>query len=580
MNKVYAIDTETTGLKHSHGHYAFAIGYGVLNSDPTVIYPGIEPLDDLLKLSNDPSIEWVGHNIGFDLPFLKDYGIELRGTLHDTLIASHVYNNLEEGKSLDVLATKYCGIGNTEDAALDKWFTDNKYKKDERKYEDVPFEIMNPYLQADIRRTLALFMFYRDKGVTDDPAYKAEMEVLPIITNIVTRGMCVDVAYAKQEFDKATKIMATIENEVLCEYGIENIASTAQIADALFTRGGLTCVTHTDKGNICLDEQALKKYTHPLIDKVLMHRDINKLTSTYLMAIIEKSHEGRLHSGLRQVGACTGRMSSNSPNLQNLPRTKKDSPVDIRKAFITEKNSLLLFVDLSQIELRILAHYSKEPRMISTLKAREGDLHKETAIAMFGESNKELRTIAKTLAFSVIYGAGKEQIARQLNQDLPGRNFTTTQTADFKYKFYKGYPQVQQLVWDIQKRVAERGYVQGMSGKKYYVDKKKSYVALNYLCQGESACLFKEGMLRVDKLISDKLSTLVNVVHDEYIFQINYKDTDLCYQIVKEIENDDRWRVPIFSGASFSLTNWSDKKDILYADLESGSWVRTILSSI
>lgn len=559
---IHIIDTETTGLKHSSGDKAFAIGYTDAKEEEHVVYLGLDNLVDIdcMMLCSDK--EWVGHNVGFDLPFLADYMLLPRGALHDTMIMAHIYNNLEPAKDLASLATKYCGIDNREDIQLDQWFEDNGYNKDNRKYKDVPFEIMTPYLKADLRRTMALFKFYKEKGVLDDPAYKLEMQLVPIVARISARGMCINKDYAQKEFDKATSVLANLEDCALREYMVENIGSVQQIAEALFTRGGLVCKTFTEKGNICLDEVAIKKYEHPLVELVLDYRELSKLTKTYLTAIIEKSHEGRLHSSLNQVGARTGRFSSSDPNLQNIPRNDENAPINLRKAFICSPDSRLLLVDLSQIELRILAHYSKEPSMIETLKDREGDLHKATAIAMFGDAAKTLRTVAKTLNFAVIYGAGSEALVEQLNKALPDKKVTLAQAKEFKAMYFKGFPRVQEFLWKVQNMIAASGHVFGKSGRKYYCDPKYAYRASNYLIQGESAMLMKKMMIDVERLLHGRMTTLINVIHDELIFDLYKTDEDCIQGILDVIEQPEGWRVPIYANASISSSNWAEKKPI------------------
>lgn len=550
-----AIDTETTGLKHAYGHKAFLVAYTDENDSAHTVLAGCD-------IDNIPRTGWVGHNIGFDLPFLKDWGLEPRGTYHDVMIAAHVYNNLEEDLDLASLATKYCGIPNTEDVKLEEWFQANGHTKNNRRYNEVPADIILPYAKADVIRTKALAKFYESKGVFDSPAYKAEMRVLPVVSAIASRGMCVDTLFAKQEFLRATQILADLELKALQEYKVENLGSVQQVADALFTRGGLKCITFTDKKNICLDEEALQKYDHPLVSIVLEHREVSKLAGTYLQAILEKARHGRLFSTLKQVGARTGRFSSSDPNLQNIPRTGEHSPINLRKAFICSPGCKLLLVDLSQIELRLLAHYAKEKLMIDTLTDRKGDIHTTTCKAMFGEVNDELRTVAKTLNFAVVYGAGVDALVSQINKALPNKKITANQAREFKEKFFRGYPAVQQFLWDVQSRIRATGFVFGKSGREYKCPSEFAYRAANYLIQGEAAMLMKEMMCDVEELLAPTKSKLVNVIHDEFIFDLAEEDVSLIPKIVSTIERPEGWRVPIYANASISSTNWAEKRKV------------------
>lgn len=563
---VQAIDNETTGLKHAHGDRAFLITYTDKKAEPRSIWLGKDSIVGLATMTGNRDNEWVGHNIGFDLPFLADNRLAPTGTLHDTLIAAHVFNNLEPEKDLSTLAKKYCSIDNPEERALDEWFLINGIAKDKRKYQDVPKKIMDPYAKADVRMTLALFRFYEKEGVIDSPAYKAEMAVLPVVARIVARGMCIDREYAKAEFEKSVATITELETRARVEFGVDNLASTAQIADALFTRGGLTCVTFTDtinkktqSKNISLDAAALLLYDHPLVEIVSQHREISKLCGTYLEAILQKSHNGRLFCSLNQVGARTSRFSSSDPNLQNIPRYDQYSPINLRKAFVCAPDHQLLLIDLSQIELRILAHYAKEPAMIATLTDRKGDIHAQTALEMFGEVNKELRTVAKTLNFAIVYGAGGPALVEQLTKALPERKITLSQAKDFKQKYLKGYPYVQQFLWDTQRRINETGYVFGKSGRKYYCEREYAYRASNYLIQGESAMLMKKMMVDVDAFLRTKKSHMINVIHDEFIFNLHNNEKEIIPQLLSIIEQPEGWRVPIYANAEISETNWAEK---------------------
>ena len=556
---IHAIDTETTGLKHAHGDRAFLVTYTDEKSDPQAIWLKDDSHTMLTILCANRDHEWVGHNIGFDIPFLRDYGFELMGRIHDTMIAAHVYNNLEETKGLKALVKKYLNMENTEEQKLEEWFLVNGYSKEKRKYQDVPKNIMEPYAKADVKMALALWHFYKKEGVIDSDAYKAEMAVLPVVTRIVSRGMKIDPVYAKQEFDKAVALIADLETRALRDHGVENLGSSAQIADALFTRGGLKCVTFTDKKNICLDTSALNSYDHPLVQVVQEHRDVTKLCGTYLEAILQKSFNGRLYCSLNQVGARTGRFSSSEPNLQNIPRSSSSSPINLRKAFICESDSKMLLIDLSQIELRILAHYAKEPAMIETLTDRAGDLHARTAIEMFGEVNKELRTVAKTLNFAIVYGAGGAALVEQLTKALPDKKITLSQAKDFKQKYLKGYPAVQSFLWAVQNTINSRGYVTGKSGRRYFCEKDKAYRASNYLIQGESAMIMKKMMCDVDALLKGKKTTLVNIIHDEMIFQLHKDEEHLIGELLAVIEDLTTWRVPLYANAEISETSWAEK---------------------
>jgi DNA polymerase-1 len=563
---IHAIDTETNGLYHHHGHRAFCVSYTDMHDEPQVVYIGKDNLMvlDIMLINRDNS--WVGHNIGFDLPFLADYGMAPSGAIHDTMIMAHIYNNLEPEMDLSTLAKKYCNIDNPEERILDRWFAEHGYNQSNRHYDEVPEDILNPYTLADVKMTLALYKFYASKGVLESPAYQLEMRLVPVVAAVAARGMRIDKKFAQGEFDRGIDILAKLETQALQEYQIENLNSTAQLADALFTRGGLVCTTFTDKKNICLDEDALQEYEHPLVELVLEYREVSKMCKTYLSAVLAKStKDERLHSNLRQVAAKTGRFSSSDPNLQNIPRYDEDSTINIREAFIASPDCKLLFIDLSQIELRILAHYSKEPKMIASLTPRNGDIHGDTSREIFGDTEKEHRTVSKTLNFGLIYGGGGTALARQINHKLHTASapITTAQAKHFKAQWLEKYPCVQQFIWDVQAEIMRKGYVFGRSGRRYHCPKDKAYKAVNYLIQGESAMLLKRIMVDIEAFLKDKKTKLINCVHDELIFDLHKDEDQLVVELLRIVEQSDGWRVPIYANADISSTSWAKKEKYL-----------------
>jgi DNA polymerase-1 len=208
--------------------------------------------------------------------------------------------------------------------------------------------------------------------------------------------------------------------------------------------------------------------------------------------------------------------------------------------------------------------------MVESLSQRAGDLHAATAQLMFGAINKQFRMIAKTLNFAVIYGAGAKKLQATINRALPEANFTLEQTNDFKNKYYNAFPAVQTFKWKIENLVRQRavthperiGYVDGVSGRRYLCEAEAAYRILNYLVQGESAMYFKKKMLAVQPILKGKRTKLINVVHDELIFDLDKDEEDLIPVLMKTIEDEAMFRVPIYANAAISSTNWAEKKAI------------------
>lgn len=579
---IYAIDCETTSLSPHTGGRAFLITWCDEQGKTGYCQPGIDSMLAITLLMVNPDNEWVGHNLQFDLAFLAQYGLVPAGKLHDTLIAAHMHNPLEPTKALKALTKKYLGRENKEEAALNDWFNANGMKAAaKREYIKVPFEIMLPYALADVEMTMQLWRYYKGLKVTDHPVYRSECDLIPVVVDIVKQGMKVDTAFAKAEAERTTTRAVELFRQATELYGIENIGSNDQLAEYLkkevIEKQGKNLhdypITEASKDNptqvptLSMDAIALQEYDHPIVPIVLEYRDLIKMNSTYLQAMLNLTDkEDVLHASLNQTGARTGRFSSSNPNLQNIPRS--GGVVDVRRGFVCRSaNHKLLLIDLSQIELRVLAHYCQDPAMVAPLQDRTGDLHVATAQLMFGEVTKQYRTIAKTLNFAVIYGAGAKKLRDTLNRALPDANFTLEQTNDFKHKYYKGFPEVQGFKWKIERLVTQRagknkeriGYVDGLSKRRYYCEADAAYRILNYLVQGESAMFFKRKMLEVFQFLTHRKSKLINVIHDEMILDLHMEEEYLIPEIVSVIEDMTTYRVPIFANASISETNWADK---------------------
>jgi DNA polymerase I len=581
---IIAIDTETTGLYPYNGDRAFLITTCNEKGESKAYQVGIDSLVPLDLDMMNPDNQWIGHNLQFDLAFLANMGMVPSGMLHDTLIAAHIHNPLEPTKALKALTKKYLGRENKEEAALNDWFNANGMKAaGKREYIKVPEEIIIPYAKADVEMTMALWKHYQKLSVIDNKVYKFECSLIPVVVDIVRQGMKVDTAFAKTEAERTTARAIEILSQAKEQYGLENIGSNEQLAEFLkrevIDKLGKNLmdypITQASKDNptqvpqLSMDAIALQEYEHPIVPLAIEYRDMIKMNGTYLQPMLTLTDkEGRLHASLNQTGARTGRFSSSNPNLQNIPRS--GGCVDVRHGFVPRDAShKLLLVDLSQIELRVLAHYTQDKGMVGPLTDRSGDLHAATAQLMFGEVTKKYRTIAKTLNFAVIYGAGSKKLRDTLNRALPDANFTLEQTADFKGKYYTSFPGVQQFKWRIEKLVLDRGnkerigYVDGLSGRRYYCETDAAYRILNYLVQGESAMYFKKKMIDVFQLLKGKQTKLINVVHDEFIFDLHKDEEDLIPQILSTIEDMSMFRVPIYANAAISETNWAEKKAIV-----------------
>lgn len=570
---ILAVDTETTGLNPYLGARPFAITYYDKMADPKYIAIGEDDLTGIDMLLMSEHFPKVFHNAKFDVQMLATYGMQVKGTIHDTMLMAHVYNPDEPYKSLKKLAVKYLGADAAEEKELKDYMRKNKIKD----YSKVPREIMEPYALKDVEYTMGLFDFYESKGVLDDPIYKIETELLRALINMQSRGALIDVEYCKERSEWCKKRLAEIQKTVDEMYGEVNLGSNKQLSKFLFEDEGLTCSSYSAAGNPVLDAYNLKQYEHDIIPLVEEYRELVKLDKTYLLGISEKcDEEGVIHCDFYQVGAKTGRFSCRKPNLQNIPR---GGIVDIRRAFICRPDYINYYFDYSQIELRILAHYSQEEKMISELKNPQGDLHGLTAKAIFGDDyTKEQRNIAKRLNFGIVYGIGAKHFAEVLNQTQNEKHYRYSDAKRFIGRYYSNYQAVRQFTWRVQRAILNRnvadvgielpkdslpmGYIKDVYGRVYTCEKKLSYKAVNYLIQGCAAGVLKDAMIKVNDLLKETQSNILLCVHDELIIEIFKDEKHLVPKIIKIMELLNKFRVPITVNIEKTDTHWGEKHEV------------------
>lgn len=572
---IFAIDLETTGLNPYLGDRAFLITWHGEDGSKGHCFWGQTDATVLDAMLINPANEWVMHNAAFDIGFLEKMGFKIHGKIHCTLIAAHLFNPLEESKGLKRLAKKYLNRENPEEQELDTWFNANGMRgENKRQYIKVPEALILKYAMADVEMTMGLWRYYKATGILDTPVYKAECELIPVVVDIVRQGMKVDREFAKTEAERTTKRVIELVTDAKVTFDINSLGSDEQIAEFLMKnvvipqKLDLADLPKTKTGALSTAEDALDFYEHPAVPLIIEYRELVKMNSTYLQPMLLKTDaEDRIHASLNQTGARTGRFSSSNPNIQNIPRS--GGCVNIRRGFIVKDSShKLLLIDLSQIELRVLAHYCQEPAMVTSLRTRNGDLHADTSIMLFEELTPDLRDSSKEFNFASIYGAGAPRLLKSIKKRVPTTTLTLPQVKSLRRKYFEKYPNVRNFLWKIEGMVKERGmrnrvgYVDGLSKRRYYCEVKYAYRIANYLIQGESAMFFKSKMLAVHKFLEGKKSRLINVVHDEMIFDLHESEVALIPDLLACIEDHTTYRVPIFANAKISDTNWSEKRSI------------------
>jgi DNA polymerase-1 len=376
---------------------------------------------------------------------------------------------------------------------------------------------------------------------------EVEMPLLPVLLRMETNGVALDTARLREMSWSMSERMAKLENEIYKNVGHAfNINSTQQLGAILYEELKLP-KTRKTKSGYSTDASVLEslKGVHPIIELLLEYRQLAKLKSTYIDALpaLINPETGRVHTSFNQTGTVTGRLSSSDPNLQNIPiRTEEGKQV--RKAFIAEKEtSLLLAADYSQIDLRALAHLSQDPKLVTAFIHGE-DIHAITASQVFSvplaEVTKDMRRLAKTVNFGVIYGMseyGLEQ-ATELSRE---------QAAQFIKAYFEKYSGVKEYLDRTKKEAAEKGYVQTVLGRRRYIPEINSSngqvrmsaerMAINMPVQGTSADIIKVAMIQLQQEMDKQglEAKMILQVHDELLFELPQTEIEKLKELVLQI---------------------------------------------
>ena len=502
-------------------------------------------LNQLKPLFDDEKILWVGQNIKYDLLMLKWYGFELKGNLYDTMLAHYVIEP-EGRRSMDLLSSQYL---NYEPVYIDELI--GKKGKGQGTMRDVEIEKVKEYAAEDADITLQL------KGVFE-PLVKskevgrvletAENPLVKVLTDMEFEGVRVDENFLNdysKELEKEAKIF---ENNVYEQAGVRfNLASPKQLGEVLFDKLKLDPkAKKTKTGQYATGEDVLIKLSHQnkIVADILGFRQLTKLKSTYVDALplMINSKTGRVHTSYAQAVAVTGRLSSNNPNLQNIP-IRSERGREIRKAFIPrDNNHILVSADYSQIELRIVAAISGDPNMCEAFKHGK-DIHTATAAKVYGidesEVTKEQRYKAKSVNFGIIYGQGAFGLADNLG-------ISRTEAKEIIDNYKKEFVGITTYMADTIKFAQENGYVETLLGRKRWLRDITSsnftvrgYAernAVNSPIQGTAADMIKLAMIKIHAAIKEQKlqSKMILQVHDELVFDAIKEEIDVLKPLILE----------------------------------------------
>jgi DNA polymerase-1 len=484
----------------------------------------------------------IGQNMKFDIQVLANYGIVVRGPLFDTMIA-HYLLEPDMRHNMNLLSETYLSYSpiHIESLIGEKGISQKNMRS-------VPVEKLKEYAVEDADVTFQLKNVFEPKIKAEGLATLSEEIEMPLITVLAEMertGVRLDLEDLKAITGNLREDIIVLEKEIYALAGVEfNISSPKQLGDILFVRLKLDDKAKMTKTRqFITNEEILQRLTskHPIVDKVLEYRGLRKLLTTYVEALplLVDKNTGRIHTSYNQAVAATGRLSSNNPNLQNIP-VRDARGREIRKAFVPEKGHVFLSADYSQIELRLMAHLSKDAGMIADFLSGN-DIHAATASKIFGvdikDVTREMRSRAKTANFGIIYGISSYGLSERLTI---GRK----EAKELIDGYFSSYPGVKIYMDECIRKARETGFVTTMFGRKRYlrdilsgnqvVRGNAERNAINAPIQGSAADIIKIAMVKIQERLKTEnyKSRMILQVHDELIFETETSELDKLREIV------------------------------------------------
>ena len=543
-------DTETTGLDALHAElvgisFSYEKGKGFYIPFPENQTEAQSLIEKLVPFFENETIEKIGQNLKYDLKVLSNYGITVKGKLFDTMIA-HYLINPDMRHNMDILSETYLKYAPQSIEVLI-----GKKGKNQKSMRDVPLEEIKEYAVEDADVTLQLAEIFNtelDKTHTKKLFEEIEIPLVTVLASMEKEGINLDVPFLQSLSKELGDDIAKLESRIYEIAGEKfNLASPKQLGDILFDKlkiGGAK-QKKTKTGQYATGEEILSYLAkdNEIVSAILDWRSLIKLQNTYVEAlplqVDTKTH--RVHTDYMQTVAATGRLSSNNPNLQNIPiRTERGR--QIRKAFIArDENYTLLSADYSQIELRIIAALCGEENMIKAFQQGE-DIHKSTAAKVFNvpleEVTKEQRSHAKTVNFGIIYGVSAFGLSNQTS-------LSRAESAALIEAYYTTYPKLKSYIQEQIESARENGFVQTILGRRRYLKDINSANAIvrgaaernavNAPIQGSAADIIKIAMINIHKrLIAENWkSKMLLQVHDELVFDVHNSELEKIQPMIK-----------------------------------------------
>jgi DNA polymerase-1 len=574
VQKEFCFDTETTGLDpHSAELVCISFAFRSHEAWCVPIPPERKEAEKIVaefrEVFGDPSILKTGQNIKYDLLMLRQYGVEVRGEMFDTMLA-HYLLQPEWKHNLDYLCETYLGYR--------KIPTENLIGargKNQITMRAVERETLRDYACEDADLTLQLKHFLApllaENGL-EKLFHDLEMPLVPVLADMEFTGVRLDPRALHEYAGELRRQIIILEEEIIALAGVEfNVSSPKQLGEVLFERLKIdpnARLTKTKQYSTNEEVLTQLKERHPIVEKVLDYRGLKKLLNTYVetLPILINPRTGRIHTSYNQAVTATGRLSSNNPNLQNIP-IRDENGREIRRAFIpSDGEHLFLSADYSQIELRIMAALSEDPQMMEAF-AHHQDIHALTAAKIYKipveEVTSDMRRKAKTANFGIIYGISVFGLSQRLN--IP-----RSEAKELIDGYFENFPRVKKYMDQSIEMARKEGFVQTIMGRRRYlsdINSNNQVVrgmaernAINTPIQGSAADIIKAAMINIHReFVQNGLqSRMVLQVHDELNFDVDKAELEQVQHIVKkEMENAVRLSVPLTVEIK-AADNWLD----------------------
>jgi DNA polymerase I len=533
---------------------------------PPLLAPEMEPLVAMLE---DPEVGKVGQNLKYDLLVLRRAGVDLRGIAFDTMIASYLLDPGGREHGLDSLALRVLDYRTTtyEEVA--------GKGRSQIPFAEVPLDQARDYACEDADITLQLAERFEPelrRLKLDDLFHRIEIPLVEVLAAMEWNGIRIDESFFAEFETRLAGELRAIEKTIYDTAGTTfNINSNPQLREILFERLQLPVIKRTKTGPSTdasvLEELAAQGHALPTL--LMQYRQLDKLQSTYVAALprMVNPETGRLHTSFNQTVAATGRLSSSDPNLQNIP-IRREEGAEIRRGFVPAEGKVFVSADYSQIELRILAHYSEDPAFVEAFRMGI-DIHRQTAALIFGVApeavTREMRDRAKTVNFAVIYGIGAFSLAQRLG--VPN-----AEAKAFIDRYFERFPGVRRYLDEQIELARERGYVETLTGRRRYIPEIGSRnfnvrsfgerAATNAPIQGSSADLIKIAMIEIHRELQrfgGDVRMLLQV-HDELLFEVpKGMEREVLRLIREKMEGAAELRVPLVVETGIGR-NWLECK--------------------